>query len=61
MLSCNWEIAIANLVGLCCKRGIAGVEVEYLVVKDFCEKHELDVIDTYSVTKRVALVVYSKD
>jgi len=38
---------------------MSGVEVEYLVVKDYCEKYELDLIDTFSLVKRIARKVYS--
>ncbi len=37
---------------------MAGAEVEYIIVKDFCEKYQLDTIDTFSVVKRVVSKVY---
>jgi len=36
-LNCQWEVAMANLVNLSCKGGMAGVEVEYMIVKDYCK------------------------
>ena len=40
---------------------MAGVEVEYIVVKDYCEKYDLDVIDIFSLVKRIARKVYEKE
>ncbi|MCX6076431.1 MAG: hypothetical protein NTW78_06020 [Campylobacterales bacterium] len=51
---------MTNLFSLSSKSGISSVEVEYVVVKDFCEKYELDTIDTFSVIKRIVSEVYSK-
>jgi len=48
-------------VDLSTKSGMAAVEVEYIIVKDFCEKYELDVIDTFTLVKRIVAEVYRKD
>jgi len=36
-------------------------ETDYMIVKDFCEKHALDVIDTFVIVKRVVAQAYGKD
>jgi len=48
-------------VNLSSKGGMAGVEVEYIVVKDYCDKYELDSIETFSIVKRVVAEVNRKD
>ena len=59
-LNDEWELMIAILFDLSAKSGIAGVEVEYLVVKDFCKEYELDSINTFSLLKKIALAVFKK-
>lgn len=39
---------------------MAGMQADYMIVKDFCEKYELDSIDTYSIVKRIVSEVYAK-
>jgi len=51
---------MANLFNLSTKSGMANVEVEYAVVKDYCEKFGFDEIDTFSIVKRVVSAVYRK-
>ncbi|MGB3751872.1 MAG: hypothetical protein WA945_09920 [Arcobacteraceae bacterium] len=40
---------------------MAGVEVEYIIVKDYSEKYEMDVIDTFRLVKTIASKVYNKE
>ncbi len=58
---CDWEVLISILVSLSAKSGVAGVEIEYMLVKDYCQKYEFDVVDTFSIVKRIALSVWAKD
>ena len=52
-------MAIAELFNLCTKGGLSSVEVEYLIVKDYCEKYELDSIETYALMKALVARVYN--
>jgi len=47
-------------VGLSVKSGMAGVEVEYAIVKDYCKKYALESIDTFAMVRYIAKKVYAK-
>ena len=46
-------MGLDTLVNLSATATIAGVGIDYAVVKDYCEKYELDVIDSFSLVKRI--------
>lgn len=39
---------------------MSGVEIEYMIVKDYCEKYELDTIEIYETVKHICAEVYKK-
>ncbi|MDD5212344.1 MAG: hypothetical protein PHV62_08000 [Sulfuricurvum sp.] len=54
------EAQIIQCFTLSIKGGMNGIEVEYLVVKDFSKKYALDSIDLYQIIKSMT-GAFSKD
>lgn len=41
------------IFSLSCENGEFGASLNYLVVRDFCKKEKLDVIEIYSILKEI--------
>jgi len=54
----EWERAMVSLIHLSLKSGVSRVELDYLVVKDYCSKYELDSIDTLLILNSIVRAVY---
>ena len=49
----GWEMMIHELIYLSIKSSGFGLESDYMVVRDYCKKYELDVIETFSLIKNI--------
>ncbi|MGB7402703.1 MAG: hypothetical protein WA916_08980 [Arcobacter sp.] len=59
-MRCDWEVAIVNLFHLAVSNSFGGVHIEYLLVKDYCARYELDEIETMMVLKQTTSVFNTK-
>jgi hypothetical protein len=57
----EWEMLICNILTTSVvNNGFGGVKVEFEIVKEYCKKYEVDIIDTFQLIKRIANEVYRK-
>lgn len=51
---------MVKLFDVATRYGMDGVVVDYIFIKDFCEKHSLESVDTFELTQRIAKSTYSE-
>jgi hypothetical protein len=52
-LDCEWSSSIVYIYSLSlCSSGFA-LDINYTIVKDFCEKHKLDSIEILAILKEI--------
>lgn len=55
-----WEVMIYEIFTLSSENSGFGLSCNYLVVKDYCNKYELDVIETFKIIKHIVSSVMAK-
>lgn len=60
-LADEWELRIVQLFRLSVYSNGFGADVNYDVVKDYCDEVEFERIETFGILKRVCAEVYARD
>lgn len=56
-LNDEWEMMIYKLYTLCRKSGISKEEIDPLVIDKFCEKYQLDYLESFEAIKYISFKV----